>query len=376
MPFEFTEYMERIDRCRAAMGEKGIDVLLVTTPEDIYYLAGFDSIGYYAYQFLALPQEGEPILYVQAVEQAIAADKSLAEDVRPWMHGEDTIGRTVEIIHELLDHSGTLGYQGGGYFFKVQSYEKLRQALPSVRFVDIGDTIAEMRLLKSPAELAYVRRAAELADIGMQAAIDAVHEGVRENEVTAVMYDAMYRAGSQYSATPFLIASGPTSAYLHGTGTGREIERGDVVAMEVGGVAARYHANMLRTVVVGEASQQARELHALLKEAVLAAEETVKPGVPVAEIDRTTRRITAPYDKYRLHRTGYGLEAGYPPAWMGILSISESDPHILTPGMVFSIEPTIALYDRHLGVILGDLVMVTDTGHEVLTKTPLDLAVR
>lgn len=376
LAFSLEEYSDRVSRTRQAMAEHGIDVLLAYAPEDIYYLCGFDSPGYYAYQFLALPREREPVLFVQEVEQAIADDTTWVEDVRPWAHGEDNVGRTIELIKELIGDTGTIGYQGQASFFRVATYERLRKELSNHDFVDASDIVAEMRLIKSPAEIAYVRQAARYADIGMQVAIDAVHEGVKETEVAAAMYDAIYRAGSGYAGMPFLISSGPHSAYLHGTATERKVRSGEVVTMEVGGVAARYNVNMLRSAVVGEPSERVIKIHAVLEEAVLAAEEAVKPGVPVADIDRITRKITAEYDKYRLHRTGYGLEAGYPPAWMGILSIHEADPHVLAPGMVFSIEPTIAMYDQDLGVVLGDQVMVTDDGCEVLTKTPLDLARR
>jgi len=126
-------------------------------------------------------------------------------------------------------------------------------------------------------------------------------------------------------------------------------------------------------VVVGRPSEKVKEVHALLVQAVMQATEAVKPGVPVAELDRITRRITRKYDHGRKHRTGYGLEAGYPPAWMGNLSILDGDPHILESGMVFSIEPTIVLPEEGFGVVLGNNVLVTGEGYELLNKVPLDL---
>lgn len=376
LAFSLDEYRSRINKTQSAMETAGIDLLLVYAPEDIYYLSGFDSPGYYAYQFLAVPHDRDPVLLVQAVEQAIAADTCWVEDLRSWMHGENPIAMTVDVVRELIGNVGTVGYQGQAYFFKVATYEDLKKQLTGFRFIDTGLLIAEMRLVKSPAEIAYLRKAAEYADVGMQAAIAAIHDRVVEFEVAGAMYGAIYRAGSSYAAMPFLIASGPHSAYLHGTATGRVIGSGEPVTMEVGGVAARYNVNILRTAIVGQPSNEIVEMYELLVDAVISAEEAVKPGVPVAEIDRITKQITRKYDKYRLHRTGYGLEAGYPPAWMGILSIHESDPHVCTPGMVFSIEPTIAVYDRRLGVVLGDQVLVTEDGCDVLTKTPLELAQR
>ncbi len=111
----------------------------------------------------------------------------------------------------------------------------------------------------------------------------------------------------------------------------------------------------------------------LLHEALTKATEAAKPGVPVGGLDRITRRITHKYDYGRLHRTGYGLEAGYPPAWMGNLSILDGDPHILEPRILFSIEPTIVLREEGFGVVLGNNILVTESGHEVLNKITLEL---
>jgi len=323
-----------------------------------------------------VPKTGEPTLLVQAVEQAMSQYKCIVEDVRTWAHGDDYLSLTAQIVGEHTSTSPRIGYQGDSYFLKVQYFEGLRKRLPECEFVDMSGALAERRLRKSPAELAYVRRAGEIADFGIQAAIEAVHLGVRECEIAAAMYETLCRRGSEYASSPFQISSGPHSAFLHGTPSEREVRSGEPVTMELAGVVARYHVNVLRTAVVGQPDPLVLEMHSMLSDAVSAAQQAVAPGVPVGEIDRLTRKITDKYDRYRLHRTGYGLEAGYPPAWMGCLSISTSDSHVLEPGFVFSIEPTIAMYDRDVGVVLGNCVLVTEAGCEVLTKTSLELALR
>src|SRR5690606_16518135 len=97
-----------------------------------------------------------------------------------------------------------------------------------------------------------------------------------------------------------------------------------------------------------------------------------------AELDRISRAITERHGRYRLHRTGYGLEAGYPPAWMGALSLSMNDPLVLEPGMVFSIEPTLIYFDRPreqaFSALVGSNVLITESGVELLNTTPLVLA--
>jgi Xaa-Pro dipeptidase len=375
--FPIDEYKTRIEKIKKVMEHRRIDLMLITSPENIYYVSGFDSIGYYQHQVLFLSLAGgQPVLLVQAVEETLAHATSWLDSFELWAHGMDPIEITIDKIKELVGDSPNIGVEKAGWWLKIGTYEKIKENLPKATFSDVSDLIPELRIYKSELEVEYVRRAAELSDIGLQKAIEAVQEGVTENDVAAEVYHALFKNGSEYSPIPFLINSGSKSASLHGTSTDKVIEKGDVVTLELGGVCNRYTVNPLRTVVVGKPSEKIKEIHGLLHDALTEATAAVKPGVPVGELDRITRRITKKYDFGRLHRTGYGLEAGYPPAWMGNLSILNGDPHILEPRMVFSIEPTIVVRDEGFGVVLGNNILVTENGHEVLNKLPLDLVAK
>ena len=326
------------------MESRRIDIMLITSPENIYYVSGFDSIGYYQHQILFLPLVGgQPVLLVQAVEEALVNATSWMDNFELWAHGSDPIEKTIDQIKEMSGDSPNIGVEKAGWWLKIGTYEKIKEKLPKATFSDVSDLIPELRIYKSELEVKYVRRAAEFSDIGLKMAIDTVREGVTENDVAAEVYHALFKSGSEYSPIPFLINSGPKSASLHGTPSDKVIEKGDVVTLELGGVCKRYTVNPLRTVVIGQPSEKVKEIHGLLHEALTKATEAVEPGVPVGELDRITRRITKKYDFGRLHRTGYGLEAGYPPAWMGNLSILDGDPHVLEPRMVFSSEPTVCV---------------------------------
>lgn len=372
--FPIKEYETRIEKIKNEMAQRRIDIMLITSPENIYYISGFDSIGYYQHQILFLPLVGgEPLLLVQAVEETLVNATSWMDNFELWAHGSDPIEMTIDKIKELAGDSPNIGVEKAGWWLKIGTYEKIKEKLPKATFSDVSDLIPELRIYKSELEVKYVRRAAEFSDIGLQKAIDTVQAGVTENDVAAEVYHALFKNGSEYSPIPFLINSGSKSASLHGTPSDKVIKNGDVVTLELGGVCKRYTVNPLRTVVIGNPSEKVKEIHGLLHEALTEATAAVKPGVPVGELDRITRRITKKYDYGRLHRTGYGLEAGYPPAWMGNLSILDGDPHILEPRMVFSIEPTIVVRDEGFGVVLGNNILVTENGHEVLNKLPLDL---
>lgn len=377
LAFSLAEYQGRVDRVREELARRKVDLMLVASPENIFYLSGFDSIGYYQYQLLFVPTDSRPLRQLlQLVERVLAGMTSWVEDTRFWQHGEDPIAMTVEMLREYGFESGRIGVELQSWWFKSSSYLKLQAALPRVELVDCSDIIPELRIVKSPAEIACVRRAAAISDAAVAAGRDALRPGVTEKQVAAAVYHALYASGGEYPSVPLLLNSGWRTQSLHGTATDRMIQLGDPVTIEVGGCWRRYNVNPLRTYHVGAAPERVREVHAILREAVEAATAAVQPGIPAGELDRITRRITARYDHGRLHRTGYGLEASYPPAWMGNLSILSSDPHILQPGMVFSIEPTLVLPEFGFGVILGNNVLVTDKGVEVLNQLPLDLEER
>jgi len=374
LAFPVKEFETRIENIRKEMDSRSIDLLLISSPENIYYVSGFDSIGYYQHQVLFLPlADRQPMLLVQAVEETLVAATSWMDNYELWSHGSDPIKKTIDKIKDLAGDSPNIGVEKAGWWLKIGNYEQIKEKLPKATFTDVSDLIPELRIYKSELEVEYVRRAAEFSDIGLEKAIDTVQEGVTENDVAAEVYHALFKNGSEYSPIPFLISSGAKSTSLHGTPSDKVIENGDVVTLELGGVCKRYTVNPLRTVVIGKPTDKIKEVHDLLHEALTKATKAVKPGVPVGELDRITRRITHKYDSGRLHRTGYGLEAGYPPAWMGNLSILDGAPHILEPRMVFSLEPTIVLREEGFGVVLGNNILVTENGYELLNKIPLDL---
>jgi Xaa-Pro dipeptidase len=372
--FPEAEFHDRLTRVQASMQQAGVDLLLLHAPDNIYYLSGVDSIGYYQYQVLAVPSEGPQLsLLVQRVETAIARSMAWFDDVRTWAHGADPVELTRDMVLEHRAGTRTIGVEERSWFLRNHDYGRLRTLLPAARFVDASGLVPEIRLVKSPREIALHRQAARLADACTQAGIDATREGARETEVAAAVYQVLHLNGCQEPWV--LLASGERTALLHGTATDRIIRRGDLVTFEPKALQKRYKSNILRTASVGPPSDRAREIHGILVDAVLRGTEAVKPGVPAGEIDRITRRITRKYDHYRLHRSGFDLGITYTPE-QKTMSILDGSPHVLQAGMVFSLEPTIVLYDQGLGVILGHNVLVTETGHEVLNRLPTDLVVR
>jgi Xaa-Pro dipeptidase len=373
--FPKEEYLGRLAKLRSALEEKKLDGTIFHNPEEIYYFSGHNSIGYYSYQHLLIGTDPSIFAFLTRVgETAIASATCIADEIFFWRDMEDPIKIGAEIIKAKGLGAARLGIQESAWFLRPSDYQRMQTLLPEVTFVDISNLGPDLRLVKSPAEIEYVRRAAAVADVGMQAGLATFSDGVREVEIGAAVYNAMLLAGGDYPALPLMLQSGPRSAFLHSFPTERRLRPGDVLNMEVVGCYKRYNANVLRSGVIGKPSSRVRDVYEVMREAVETCTDAVRPGLPAAELDQISHRITERYRKYRLHRTGYSLEAGYPPATMGSMSLIIGDEHVLEPGMVFSIEPNITLYDEGWGLFLGNCVLVTPNGREVLVKTSLDLA--
>lgn len=373
--FPIQEYEVRLQKTRRKMAEKGIDALLVCEPDNIYYISGFDPIiGSYQYEHLLIAKEGDPVLLVQAVEMGIVRGQTWVKDVRAWEHhGEkDAESHTVDLLKEKSLDNKTIGIEYDGWSLKIGSYLKLIDRLPKVKFVDASDIIVDLQNVKSPLEIECMRKAAEITDAGVQAGIEAVAEGVNEQDVVFAVNKVFQGMGSEYDCRwPF--NAGPRVAYCHGIAMDRKLEKGDVVLLEPFGGYKRYRTNILRTVVVGKASEELKEMHDVLFQAYSKAADAMRPGVPVAEIDRISYEASAKYNKYRHHRTGYGTGYRYPGRGMPYMSIIRGDSHILEVGMTISIEPTFFGVEDNVGLEFGNNILITETGHEVLHKTPMKL---
>ena len=215
-----------------------------------------------------------------------------------------------------------------------------------------------------------MRKSSELADKALAMTIPMIKAGMKEIEVKELLEAELKNQGMSNPAFDTIIGSGPNSALPHYTAGDRVLKAGDSVVIDFGGVYQGYNSDMTRTIMLGKATEEYRDVYEIVKEAQKRAIETVKPGVKASEIDAAARSYIAGkgYGDYFIHRTGHGIgmEVHEEPY------ISDISKSILQPGMVFSIEPGVYLPGK-FGVRIEDLVMVTETGVEVLNKYTKEL---
>jgi Xaa-Pro dipeptidase len=365
------EYGERLANTRRWMHAHDVDLLILNQPEHYNWLSGYDPTSVFYHQSLLVPAADAPLtLICNKAELALCEETCWVADVRAvWTH-EDQVARTVEVLRER----GLLGARRVGlnlmsYHLRPRYALELRAALAGADVLDVTAALDDLRLVKSPAEIAYLRRAAHVADLGVSAGIEAVRAGVTDCEVMAAIQRAVALAGGEFPAYPFLVDARGT---LHGTPIGKVLAAGDTVYMEVSGVVRRYHCNISRTVVVGEPSARLRELYAVVRNALDHATDALRPGVSVGEIVELVAGLHAGHEHNTWGRFGFSMEIAYPPIWIGGLSLMRGDDHVLEPGMVITMEPGLAYADGAT-MMLGNNVLVTAGAPEVLNDVTSEL---
>ena len=317
LPFSVEEYHGRVAGVRERMRESNIDILLVTGPENIYYLSGYQTTGYYIYQALVVPLEDAPQFVTRRLEFTNVQARSWIKDGYAVGETESYFDATANCIEAMGGGSARIGFDDQGFFLPVYILDGLRARLQSAHFVAAGDLVERGRLIKSPQEIEYIRKAASFAVTGLDAGIAAIKPGVTENEVAAATYGAAVVAGSEYVSSQPYVVSGPRSALTHATYARNEINAGDLVFFEIGGCYHRYGGAIMRSVSVGRPSAELQRVADAVIGAVNGLLEAVRPGATSGEVDQAGRGVVekAGLGKYWHARSGYSIGIGFPPGW-------------------------------------------------------------
>ncbi len=369
--FPAAEYAARIGSIQKSLRVSGAEALLLTGPENIFWATGRQTAGYFAFQALVVPASGEPVLLVRQLETTGARASTWLRDIRAWQDGEDP----AQALGALVRGMGVrhLAVEREGWFVSPALNERIAAALAHVRISDGSGLVEALRAVKSPAELAAIRRAASYAQAGMTAAIEACRDGASENDVAAAMLAAAVAAGSEAMAMEPLVSSGPRSGIPHATWRRRRMEAGDGVFLELAGSHDRYHAALMRSVWIGPPPAEARAMMDTALRALDAALAAMRPGLPCAAAHEAAQAVidAAGYASAFRKRIGYSMGAAFAPDWGegAILSLFSGVTRPLEPGMVFHLPATLRSYGAYT-VGASETVIVTPTGVEPLSDLP------
>jgi Xaa-Pro dipeptidase len=379
--FEAAEYLERKGKALDAMAARGIDALLMFKQESMYWLTGYDTFGYCFFQCLVLRADGDLVLLTRAPDLRQARHTSLIEDVRVWV---DRAGsEPAEGLRELLAEKGLagkrLGLEYASYGLTAANGKRVDAALDGFATTrDASDLIDRLRVIKSPAEIACVRRAAELADAALDAAIAETRAGADEGAILAAMQGAVFKGGGDYPGNPFIIGSGPDALLCRYKSGRRQLEVRDQLTLEFAGVWRQYHSCLMRTLVVGEPSPRQQARYAACREALAAAEAELTPGTPMGQVFDAQAAVLDAHGMapHRLNACGYSLGTVYAPCWMDWPMFFHGNPERVAPGMVLFVHIILMDSDAGLAMTLARTSLITERGPEPLSARPLDLIVR
>ena len=363
--FDKSEYEARLARIQFALTEKGLDGLIAFQPETVTWLTGFFTRGYGSFQCAIIPAAGKPAIVCRDVEEYYLDATCVFADRAMWSDSEAPVDVAAQAIADRLGRSGRIGIELSAWPLSAGRFDAIRERLPKVNWQDESQMAATMRLIKSPAEIAYQRRAGKAAEAGMQAAIDAVGVGVSERELAAEICATMIRAGSDLPG-PGVLSSGERACHLHGGYSDRVLERGDIVQIETTPNVRHYHARFMRPIRVAEASDEDHRVVETLISIQDAALADVRPGVLAAIPDQVYREgvLSAGLRETYTNKTFYSVGLLLQPSGGELLEAA--------PGCEWSFEAgmTFHTYVLARGFGMSETIAITTSGYERLTNFP------
>jgi Xaa-Pro dipeptidase len=380
MPLHFStdELAERRRRAIDAAAAQGLHGLLLFKQESLYYLTGHDTFGFCFFQCLYLGCDGRMTLVSRMPDGRAARLTSVIEDIRPWPDAPDTDPANSH-VRPLLEEHGCRGKRIGveweAHGLTGRNARRLVAAVEGLsELEDASELVSRLRAVKSPAEIAYVRRAAALADDALDEALKLARPGAFEGDILSAMQGAVFKGDGDYPGNPFIIASGP-SALVGRYHTGRRtLGADDVLSLEFAGVYRQYHAPLWRTIKVGKDNPRHREMWALGVAALEACRDAIRPGRPVADVFAAYAKAIerGGYGRALHHSVGYSVGATYAPSWMDWPMLYRGNPEVLRPGMTLFLHPSVRDEERKLAALPGETVLVTERGAERLSRHRFD----
>jgi Xaa-Pro dipeptidase len=378
-PFAAAEIASRIERLRAAIAARGLDAAVLAAPENVFWLTGLDHWGYFAPHLLVVPVERRPVLVTRAMERVTVETQVTAADFRGHADSETAADMMARALTELGLAGRPLGLEYWASGMSLGLGGSL-QAQVLATWSDVSGLVADLRLVKSPAEQALMRKAAAVTDAAAVAAIAAIGDGAAETEVAAACLAAMTRAGGHVPGFGPFIRPGSRLGEEHGTWGAGAYRAGEPVFLELSGCVSRYHAPLGRLVRIGKISDADARVAEIARKAFAAVVSALRPGNRACDVYGAWQAVVdaAGFSHYRRHHCGYAAGVGVPPSWTGGNSVTglrnESQLEIRT-GMSFHILSWL-MGTGEGDDFLSDTVLLTESGAEVLTRTPVGPIIR
>ena len=374
--FSREEFADRQQRTRERMVSEELDGVLLFKFEDMYWLTGFDSDGFTIFGCMFIGMDGQLTHLARPADLGNASYSSICEDVRiaPDSQDEPRAGQIRELLNSLGMQGKRIGIQVDTMGLTPRLFLEIQAELENwCDLIVASDFIREMRLVKSPQELDYLRKAGEIMDVVMEKTIDATYSGAFEGDIYATFYDSLFRMGADLPAHIPPLGSGKSALNLRYTSKRKHVLNNDQVTLELGVAYRHYHAASMCVVLTGpDIDDRHLKMHETSIIALEAVQSILRPGTMVGEI----------YDAYRsslenngekdavLTVCGYTMGATCPPTWMEQPLIFEGNPLVLEENMSFFTH--MILNDRESGrsMAVAEQAIITPDAPEIITHVP------
>ena len=373
IPFDAAEYDRRLNKTRAAMASAGLDTLFVTDPSNQAWLTGYDGWSFYVHQGVIVPMQGQPIWWGRHMDM-------LGGRRTCWMDPDNILGYGDHFVqstdvHPMQDLArrlrerglarGRIGVEMENYYYSARAHDVLKSELAGAELVDATALVNWQRLVKSDAEIAFIRKAARISEKIIRTAIERAAPGVRKNDLVA---DIMHAGISgvddvwgDYPAIVPLTPSGLDATAAHLTWNGAPMRAGEATFFELSGCYRRYHAPLCRTVFLGTPDDDMRRAEEAQIEGISAGLEAARAGNRTRDIAAAFMGVLKRYGIERSGRMGYPIGLSYPPDWgERTASIRAEDDTVLEPGMTFHFMP--ALWMDTWGLETTETILIREDG--------------
>lgn len=376
--FERAEYEARLARLTEKMREEKLDAMLLFAQESMYWLTGYDSFGYCFFQTLIVRLDGSMTLLTRSADLRQARHTSIIENIAIWVDrvNADPTLDLKNLMGELDLLGARVGIEYDTHGMTGRVARLLDNQLASFcQVIDASLLVGDLRLIKSPAEIILVEKAASLADDALDAALPLIVPGASESAILAAMQGAVLAGGGDYPANEFIIGSGEDALLCRYKAGRRKLEARDQLTLEWAGVAAHYHAAMMRTVLTGEPQPRHLELYSACRDNIAAIEEVMRPGNTFGNVFDVHARLMDERNltRHRLNTCGYSLGARFSPSWMEQQMFHAGNSQEILPDMTLFVHIIIMDSDSGAAMTLGQTYVTTTDAPRPLSRHSLDL---
>mgnify|MGYP001500010698 CR=1 FL=1 len=388
MSFSKNEYKDRLKKVQLSMQKKEIDLLISQDTSNINYLTGYDAWSFYYTQCAIVHVNlEEPICFVRAQDAGGAYLKTYLKNENIIIYDEKYIhtwpSHPYDALVNLLKKNKwdklNIGVEMDAHYFTAYCYEKLKQGLPNARIKDSERLVNWVRLIKSNAEIDYMKKAATISENAMSTAMEIINPGVRQCDAVAEIQKTLFKGtsdyGGEYASITTLLPTGKGTSASHLTANDEKFISGEATVVELSGTYKRYHAPMARTINLGKPEQKKIDAMNATNEALDAGIIASKPGNTANYVAEKFWEVLGKYKIKKESRTGYSIGIGYPPDWgEHTLNISKGDMTILKPNVCYHMIAVMQFGDW--GVEASESIRITAEGSELLCNFSRELYIK